>query len=103
MAPQVKLRKQLEVDRFQTRTERLAWLFGILCSGGGHLYRGAPLKGALFAFGFLFLVAATVFRDGVLRAPYGQLPVALRLVPTVVVLAVVYLLSLRSLRKAQTR
>ena len=42
---------------------------------------GASLKGALYAFGFLFLVFLAVFREGVLRAPFGDLPVLFRLVP----------------------
>jgi tetratricopeptide (TPR) repeat protein len=101
VAPQVKLRKQIEVDRYQTRGERLAWLLGIVCSGAGHLVSGGALRGPLFIFGFLFLVSLAVLRDGVLRAPYGELPVWVRLGPAVVGLAVVYLLSLRSLRKTR--
>ena len=101
VAPQVKLRKQIEVDRYQTRTDRLAWLFGILFSGGGHLVSGVPVRGALFLFTFLFLISAVVLRDGVVRAPYGELPVWLRLLPALVTMVCVYLFSLRSLRRTQ--
>ncbi len=101
VAPQVKLRKQIEVDRYQTRKDRAAWLMGILCSGAGHLSAGLPMRGVLFVFGFAFFVALAVLRDGVLRAPYGELPVWARVVPAVLALAVVYLLSLRSLRRTQ--
>ncbi|MBX5482330.1 MAG: hypothetical protein IRZ16_10915 [Myxococcaceae bacterium] len=101
VAPQVKVRKQLEVDRYQARNERLAWLFGIVCSGGGHLYGGATLRGALYAFCFLFLVFLALFREGLIRAPFGELPVLLRLIPAGIVLLSVYFLSLRSLRRAQ--
>lgn len=101
VAPQVKVRKQLEVDRYRTRGDRLSWLFGIICSGGGHLYKGATIKGALYAFLFLFLVFMAIFREGVVRAPFGDLPMLFRLVPAALLLVLVYLLSLRSLRKAQ--
>lgn len=101
VAPQVKLRKQIEVDRYQTRSDRVAWLFGILCSGGGHLVSGVPVRGALFLFSFLFLLGALVLREGVVRAPYGELPVWLRLLPALVALVAVYLISLRSLRRTQ--
>ncbi|MGA9526090.1 MAG: hypothetical protein WBV82_31820, partial [Myxococcaceae bacterium] len=103
VAPQVKVRKQLEVDRYQARNERVAWVLGILCSGAGHLFSGRPLRGALYALPFLFCVALVVWRDGILRAPWGDVPTWLRLVPVGVVLAVSYLLSLNSLRKAHTR
>lgn len=99
--PQVKVRKQIEVDRYQTRTARVSWVFGLLCSGAGHLFSGLPIRGAVFAFLFLFVVFLGVFRDGVLRAPYGEMPLLFRLVPAGIALVVVYFLSLRSLRKAQ--
>ena len=103
VAPQVKVRKQLEVNRFEARRTRLSWLLGIVCSGGGHLYGGQPVRGAAFAFAALFLICSAALGEGILRAPYGEFPLALRLTPVVLALAVVYLLSLRSLRKAQTR
>lgn len=101
VAPPVKVRKQLEVDRYQSRIERLSWLFGIVCSGAGHLFSGKPLRGLGFLFIFLFLVFLGVFRDGVLRPPYGELPPHFQILPAGILLAVVYFLSLRSLRKAQ--
>jgi tetratricopeptide (TPR) repeat protein len=103
VAPQVKVRKQLEVNRYELRRARLSWLLGIACSGAGHLFNGRPVHGALFAFAALFLISSAALGEGILRAPYGDFPLALRLAPVVVALAVVYLLSLRSLRKAHTR
>jgi hypothetical protein len=101
VAPQVKVRKQLEIDRFDRRKERLSWLLGLACAGGGHLLAGKPLWGAAFAFGFLFLASALLLREGLLRAPFGDLPLWLRVAPPALALATVYLFSLRSLRKLQ--
>jgi hypothetical protein len=103
VAPQVKVRKQLEVNRFEARQKRFSWILGIICSGAGHLYNGQPVRGAVFALAALFLVSTAALGEGILRAPYGDFPLVLRLAPVVAVFAVVYLLSLRSLRKAQTR
>ncbi len=103
VAPQVKLRKQLEVDHYQARSERVAWILGVLCSGAGHVFSGRPLRGASWALLFSFSVALLLWRDGVLRSPWGDVPMWLRIVPVGVVLAVGHLLSLNSLRKAHTR
>jgi tetratricopeptide (TPR) repeat protein len=103
VAPQVKVRKQLEVERRQAASERLTWILGFACSGAGHLFSGFPVRGALYTFGFMFAVSLAVLREGLLRAPWGELPMALRLVPVGVLAILVYLLSLHSLRKAQTR
>ena len=43
-----------------------------------------------------------VFRDGVMRSPYGEIPLALRLVPLGLIFLTVYLLSLRGLYKRQS-
>jgi hypothetical protein len=98
--PQLKVRKQLEVIHHQSRRERLSWLLGIVCSGGGHLFTGRPIRGVLFAFAALFLICSGVLGEGAFRAPYGEVPLALRLAPVALTFAVVYLLSLRSLRKS---
>lgn len=103
VAPQVKVRKKLEVERFRTRQERSAWLLAVLCSGAGHLFSGRTLRGAGFAFVFLFGVSIAAFGNGVFRTPLGEVPLLFRLLPAVIVLGGVYLLSLRSLRKAQAR
>jgi hypothetical protein len=103
VAPQVKVRKMIEVDRHRTRTERTSWILGIFCSGAGHLFSGEPLRGALFALWSLFLVALVVFRDGVLRSPWDGLPVWLWLVPVGLALALTWVLSLNSLRKTHAR
>ncbi|HZA49736.1 MAG TPA: hypothetical protein VE549_03285, partial [Myxococcaceae bacterium] len=101
VSPQLKVRKQLQVIHYQSRRERLSWLLGIVCTGGGHLFTGRPIRGALFAFAALFLVCSGVLGEGILRAPYGDVPFALRLAPVALAFAVVYFFSLRSLRKAQ--
>ena len=61
------------------------------------------MRGALFALPFLYCLVLAVFRDGLVRTPWGEAPLWLRLLPIGVVLVTVYLLSLNSLRKAHTR
>ncbi|HVE84631.1 MAG TPA: hypothetical protein VND93_17360, partial [Myxococcales bacterium] len=45
VAAPVKVRKQLEVDRHFNRVNRLSYLFGLLCSGAGHVFYGVPVRG----------------------------------------------------------
>ncbi|MDQ3265473.1 MAG: tetratricopeptide repeat protein [Myxococcota bacterium] len=100
--PAVKVRKQLEVDRYQGRMNRLSYLFGLVCSGAGHLFSGLPVRGALYVFGFLFLVFNFFFRMGIVRPPFGSLPMLMRLAPVGLAFLLLYLLSLRGLYKRQT-
>ncbi len=100
--PPVKVRKQLEVDRYQGRMNRFSYLFGLICSGAGHLFSGLPIRGALYVFCFLFLVFNVFFRVGILRPPFGSLPMLMRLAPVGVAFLLLYLLSLRGLYKRQT-
>lgn len=101
VAPALKVRKQLEVQRHQTRANRVSYLLGLSFAGMGHVFAGLPVQGT--AYGFLFLTALSGFflRDGVLRPPFDGLPVSLRLAPLAVVLVAVYALSLRGLVKRQ--
>jgi len=72
-----------------------------MCGGLGHVFSGAALRGAGYAFLFLFAAACVVTREGVLRAPYGPAPELLRLVPLTLLAAAVAFFSLRGLsRKA---
>jgi tetratricopeptide (TPR) repeat protein len=98
----LRVRKQIEVERHRIRRGRVSYAFGLLLSGTGHLFAGLPIRGALYAFIFLFGVFNLFFRHGVLRAPYGTLPVALRLGPLAAVLLVVYLASLFGLYRRQS-
>jgi hypothetical protein len=81
---------------------RLALALGALVSGAGHVFSGLPIRGALYSFLFLLALSAVVLRDGVLRPPYGEAPLYLKLVPVVLILLPLYLLSLRGLRRRQT-
>jgi tetratricopeptide (TPR) repeat protein len=101
VAAPLKIRKQIEVSHYQSRQDRLSYLFGLLCSGAGHIFTGLPLRGAVYAFLFLFAIVMFFFRAGVMRSPYGDLPLAIRLVPLAVIFFSVYLLSLRGLYKRQ--
>jgi hypothetical protein len=98
----LRVRKQIEVERHRVRRGRVSYAFGLLLSGTGHLFAGLPIRGALYAFIFLFVVFNLFFRHGVLRAPYGTLPVALRLGPLAAVLLIVYLASLFGLYRRQS-
>ncbi|MFL5319593.1 MAG: tetratricopeptide repeat protein, partial [Myxococcaceae bacterium] len=100
--PPVKVRKQHEVALYQTRLDRLSYLFGSLCSGAGHIFVGTPIRGAIYAFLFLFVLMNFVFRSGVLRAPFGATPELLRIVPLAIAFLLVYGLTLRGLYKRQT-
>lgn len=100
-APALKVRKQLEVARHAARRERTGFILGALCAGMGHVFSGWPVRGALFAFLFFAAGVFAVLRQGVLRAPYDAVPGALKLAPLVAIALVVYLASLRELRKRQ--
>jgi hypothetical protein len=80
---------------------RLALALGALVSGAGHIFSGLPIRGALYNFHFQLALSAVLLRDGVLRAPYGEAPVYLKLVPAVLLILPLYLLTLRGLRKRQ--
>lgn len=103
VSPAVKIRKQAEVARHRWRQGRISSGLGLLCSGAGHLFLGSPIRGALFAFLFFFALVGLGLREGLVRVPFGTLPWIWKLVPLVVLLAVVYALSLLSLRKRQAR
>jgi tetratricopeptide (TPR) repeat protein len=98
----IKVRKQIEVARYQTRTDRMSYFLGLLCSGMGHVFKGLPIRGTLNAFVFLFLVSLFILRNGMLRTPYAEPPMWLKVVPVAVVFIVIYLLSLKGLGKKQS-
>ena len=81
VGPPVKIRKQIEVAQFRLRVERLSYLFALLCSGAGHVFFGLPVRGAIHAFVFLFTLSTVIFRQGVVRYPYGTEPLFMRLAP----------------------
>lgn len=101
VAPSLKVRKQLEIARYQARRERTGLALGALCAGLGHIFSGWPLRGALFAFLFLCAAVFAALRQGVLRAPYDAVPSPVKLAPLLGLALVVYVLSLRGLRKRQ--
>jgi tetratricopeptide (TPR) repeat protein len=101
--PSTKVRKQLEIARHEAARARTTSLLGVVFSGMGHLFAGFPARGALFGFLFLVAVVSLFLRDGSLRTTYDLLPTPLRLVPTALILALVFPLSLRSLRKTRAQ
>ncbi len=101
VAPSLKVRKQLEVARYQSQLDRVSYVLGVAFSGMGHVFAGAPLRGTIYGFFFLSAVVGFVFRNGVTRAPFDPIPASIRLLPFLVIFVVVYLGSLTGLRKKQ--
>jgi tetratricopeptide (TPR) repeat protein len=99
----LRAQKQAEVQRHQTWMNRLALALGALVSGAGHIFSGFPIRGAIYTFLFLLALSVVVLREGLLKAPYGDAPVYLKLLPAALVILPLYLLSLRGLRKRQTQ
>ena len=95
VAPADKVRKQIEVARYQLRLERTSYALSVLCSGAGHLYLGMPIAGASYAFLFLFAFFGVLFHQGVVRAPYIAERSWIGLAPMLVMLILVHLWSLR--------
>ncbi len=102
VAPQVRARKLVEIERFHRRQDRVSYVLGMLCSGAGHLFSGVPVRGALYALLFTFVVSAAFFGHGVMRPTYDGLPDYVRWAPLGVVFLLLYGLSLRGLYRRQT-
>ncbi|WP_338865294.1 hypothetical protein [Myxococcus stipitatus] len=92
-------RKADQVERHQAWAGRVAYAVGALLSGAGHVFSGGTVRGALYAFVFLFALAATLLHQGLVRAPYGDAPLYFKLVPAVLLLVGIHLMSLRGLRR----
>jgi tetratricopeptide (TPR) repeat protein len=99
VAPSVKVRKQLEVARYESRIERLSTIFGVLWSGMGDVFAGKPIRGTAFGFLFVLAIVGVVLRAGVVRPPFEGLPLVVRLVPLALLFLTVYPVSLLRLRK----
>jgi hypothetical protein len=102
VAPQVRARKQIEIEKFHQRNDRVSYVLGMICSGAGHLFSGVPIRGALYAVLFGFFLFAAFFRHGVMRPPYDGLPEYVRMIPVAIGFLSLYLLSLRGLYRRQT-
>lgn len=100
-APSLKVRKQLEVARYQSRLERMGSVLGFICSGMGHVFAGFPARGTVYGFFFILLLTAIVLRNGVVRAPFEPLPLVVRMVPIGIALVLLYIFTVRGLRKKQ--
>ncbi|MBS1149278.1 MAG: hypothetical protein H6Q89_976 [Myxococcaceae bacterium] len=97
----LKVRKQLEVSRYESRTAKISYALGLACSGMGHVFSGLVLRGTVYGFMFLLVIVLFLQRNGVLRAPYEAAPLVLRLVPLGLAFILVYLLSLRGLYRRE--
>lgn len=102
VAPSVKVRKQLEVARYESQMERASTILGVLWAGMGHVFSGAPVRGAVYGYFFVLAVTGAVLRSGVIRPPFEGLPVGVRLLPLVLLFLTVYPLSLLRLRQSRS-
>ena len=102
VAPSVKVRKQLEVAKYESQLERASTILGVIWSGMGHVFSGAPVRGAVYGYLFVLAITGVVLRAGVVRPPFEGLPVGVRLVPLVLLFLIVYPLSLLRLRQRQS-
>lgn len=99
VAPSVKVRKQLDVARYEARVDRASTILGVLWSGMGHVFIGEPVRGAVYGFFFVLAIVGVVFRAGVVRAPFEGVPILVRVVPLALLFLIVYPLSLLRLRR----
>ena len=102
VAPSVKVRKQLEVARYESQMERASTILGVLWSGMGHVFSGAPILGTIYGYLFVLAITGVVLRAGVVRPPFEGLPVLVRLIPLAILFFTVYPLSLLRLRRGQS-
>jgi hypothetical protein len=102
VAPSVKVRKQLEVARYESQLERASTILGVLWSGMGHVFAGDPVRGTVYGFFFVLSLTGAFFRAGVVRPPFEGMPMVVRLAPIVLLFLVVYPLSLLRLRRRQS-
>ena len=94
-------RKQIEIERNRRWSSGVSYVFGALVSGAGHLFHGLALRGALYAFLFLFAVSGVLLHSGVVRSPYGDVPLWLKLAPLLLLLIPLHLMTLRGLYRRQ--
>lgn len=99
VAPSVKVRKQLEIARYESGKERFTTVLGVLWSGMGHVFAGQTVRGVVFGFFFVLAIVAALLRAGVVRAPFEGAPLGLRLLPALLLFVIVYPLSLVALRR----
>lgn len=66
----LKVRKEIEVRRYQARRLNLYRLLSLVVAGLGHLFAGAPVRGALGVFTVAGLAASILFVGGLIPMPY---------------------------------
>ncbi|MFT3706538.1 MAG: tetratricopeptide repeat protein [Archangium sp.] len=99
VAPSVKVRKQLDVARYEARVERASTILGVLWSGMGHVFIGEPIRGVIYGFFFIVAIVGVVLRAGVVRPPFEGAPILVRIIPLAIIFLLVYPLSLLRLRR----
>ncbi len=99
VGPSVRVRKQLEITRFERQLARASTFFGVLWAGMGDVFSGAPLRGTVYGYFFILAVIGMLSGEGVVRPSFEGLPLVLRAVPLGVLFLAVYSLSLVGLRR----
>ncbi|MCP3101419.1 tetratricopeptide repeat protein [Myxococcus sp. K15C18031901] len=100
LVPQkLRQRKADQVGRHQAWVGRVTYAAGVLLSGAGHVVAGGTVRGVLYAFFFFFALAASLLHHGLMRVPYGEAPMYLKLVPAVLLLVIIHLSSISGLRR----
>ncbi len=94
-----RVRKQVEVARFQAQTTRLRYSLGVLYAGMGHVFAGMTTRGIFYGFFFSLVIAAVIFRDGAVRVPFEAPASWLIIAPPLLVAFPLYVLAIRGLRK----
>ena len=67
-----RLRKEAQVDRHRRGQAAAARTLAVLGGGAGHLFLGAPVRGALLVLGLAFLAVAIGSWDGLVPPPRGS-------------------------------
>jgi tetratricopeptide (TPR) repeat protein len=67
--PKMKEKRMKQVKRFGQRKTALRGFFSVILPGGGHLWKGQPMKGSLFVFFFFILGLKYFWWNGIVPDP----------------------------------
>lgn len=99
VALSVKVRKQLDVARYEGRMAQVSTMLGVLWSGMGHVFSGSPVRGVLYGYLFVLAITGAVLGEKVVRPPFEGIPLVVRVLPLVILFLAVYPFSLLELRR----
>ncbi|UCD84677.1 MAG: tetratricopeptide repeat protein [Deltaproteobacteria bacterium] len=101
--PGVRAKKELQVQRFQARSEILQRLFSLLLLGTGHLIKGFTLRGIALLIIFIAFILNFYFWDGLLRNnPPVDASISLpRLIISLLLFLTIYGLGIRDIYRKE--